>query len=360
LTWIVLVMALLLPLGGLRAQDAPALPPAYQLKGLTHIPQQWNNCGPATLQMGLTYFGYPANQDPAADWLKPTSEDGNVSPWQMVEYVNRQLPGTTRALVRVGGDLTTIKTFLANQFPIIIEEGYDPEPDKLGWMGHYLLISGYDDGARTFKTQDSYQGPNRFVSYDSIEKYWGHFNNTYLVLYNIERETEVMTLLGEHADATKNALKALELNRQRALKNPKDAFAWFNLGTNYVLLGEYDKKAYQYAATAYDQARSLGLPWRMLWYQFGPYIAYNAVGRYQDVIDLAHVQLKEPGTSQFIEETFYYAGLAREGLGDAKRALSNYDQAIALNSNFTPARDARARLIAAGTTDTAANTSPGG
>ena len=100
------------------------------------------------------------------------------------------------------------------------------------------------------------------------------------------------------------------------------------------------------AAIAYDQARQLGLPWRMLWYQFGPYEAYNAVGRYQDVLDLVHIQLNEPGTSQYIEETFYYGGLAREGLGETDRALNNYSEALNINPNFTPAREARDHLAA--------------
>src|SRR5687767_10622758 len=134
-----------LPVAATYAQNEPTPPPNYKLNGITHIHQLWNNCGPATLTMALTYFGFPANQDAAAAWLKPTSEDGNVSPWQMVDYVNTQLPGTTRALTRVGGDLNLLKTLLANDFPVIIEAGYNPEPDRLGWMGHYLLMTGYDD-----------------------------------------------------------------------------------------------------------------------------------------------------------------------------------------------------------------------
>ena len=51
-----------------------------------------------------------------------------------------------------------------------------------------------------------------------------------------------------------------------AARDANNAFYWFNLGATYNALGEYDK-----AATAFDQALALGLPWRMLWYQFGPY-----------------------------------------------------------------------------------------
>jgi hypothetical protein len=346
LPWLLLL--LIFPAMSAMAQESTpppvSTPVSYQMTGLQHIPQHWNNCGPATLTMGLTYFGVAADQDPAASWLKPTSEDGNVSPWQMVEYVNTQLPGTTRALTRVGGDLNLLKTLLSNDFPVIIEAGYDPEPDRLGWMGHYLLVTGYDDTKEIIKTHDSYLGANTTYSYSHIDEFWEHFNNTYIVLYKFEREQEIMTLLGTNADVTQNALNTLEVNRQRALANANDPYAWFNMGSSYVLLADYDPQAYQYAATAFDQARKLKLPWRMLWYQFGPYIAYNAVGRYQDVLDLAKIQLDEPGTSQYIEETYFYAGQAREGLGETERALVNYNTALELDKNFTPAQEAVTRL----------------
>jgi len=347
LTLIVIVF-MLIPAMGALAQEAnpaaPAIPVSYQMEGLQHIPQQWNNCGPATLTSGLTYFGVAADQAPAAAWLKPSSEDGNVSPWQMVEYVNTQLPGTTRALTRVGGDLTLLKNLIANEFPVVIEAGYNPEPDRLGWMGHYLLMTGYDDSKQIFKTHDSYLGANTTYSFAHIEEFWEHFNNTYIVLYKFEREADVLALLGSNADTTQNALNTLELNRQRALANANNPYAWFNMGSSYVLLADYDTQAYQYAATAFDQARKIGLPWRMLWYQFGPYIAYNALGRYQDMLALAKIQLDEPGTSQYIEETYYYAGVAREGLGETERALVNYNTALELDENFTPAQEARDRL----------------
>jgi tetratricopeptide (TPR) repeat protein len=76
----------------------------------------------------------------------------------------------------------------------------------------------------------------------------------------------------------------------------------------------------------------------MLWYQFGPFEAYNAVERYNDTIQLAQRNLNDGG-GQFVEETFYYAGVAREGLGEAQRATDNYRAALAFNPNFVPARE---------------------
>jgi hypothetical protein len=223
----------------LHAQESTASrPAAYSLFGVEHIYQDWNNCGPATLTMALTYYtDQTLDQHVAANWLKPNYEDKNVSPWQMAEYVNTQLGGNLRLLVREGGDLEQLKTLIANDFPVLIEEGYDPPGRDLGWMGHYLLMSGYDDNASTFLTQDSYEGPNYSYTYDHINEYWRHFNRLFLVLYPQEREAELMALLGSDADTQQNWANALAEARAEAVANPNDPFAWFNMGTSFVGLG---------------------------------------------------------------------------------------------------------------------------
>ncbi len=348
---VVCLLALVLTGGAVFGQDNSAsLPGSFQLTGITHIYQGWNNCGPATLTMGLTYFGYSNDQYKAAAWLKPNSEDKNVSPWQIVDYVNQQLNGSVKVAYRVGGTLDRLKQLIANKFIVIIEEGYDPPGLNEGWMGHYLLLSGYDDGAQQFTSQDSFEGPNKLVNYSDLNSTWEDFNRLYLILYDRSRENELMTLLGSDADAQQNSYNALVSATHDAQANQGDAFAWFNIGTNYVALGDYDR-----AAAAFDQARKIGLPWRMMWYQFGPFEAYYHVGRYQDMIDLAQANLNDGG-GQYVEETFYYGGLAREGLGQNDRAISNFQGALAFNPNFTPARTALQSLQAQ-TASTTSNTS---
>lgn len=347
-TWRILVIAVLALAGGsiALAQDAtatpkPPLPVSFTLANVRWEGQQWNNCGPATLTNALSFFGYTENQRRAADWLKPNYEDKNVSPWQMVEFVNNHLPELpVGARLRYGGTLDLMKELIANQFPVIIEKGYDPEPDRLGWMGHYLLLIGYDDNRQVFITHDSYIGPNVEYTYDYMQQYWQHFNYTYIVLYAANRAAYLDTLMAEDADPRLNALNALEMARNEAIANQSDAFAWFNMGTNFVELGMYEE-----ASIAYDQARSLGLPWRMLWYQFGPFEAYYHQGRYNDIIELAQANLRDGG-GQYVEETYYYGGLARWQLGDRDRAISNLTYALQFNPNFTPAREALAEVQA--------------
>ena len=340
LALLALLLALVIP-GAAQAQEPVSYPPDYSLFGVEHIYQDWNNCGPATLSMALTYYtDATIDQHIAANWLKPNYEDKNVSPWQMAAYVNTQLGGNLRAIVRQGGELNLLKTLIANNFPVLIEEGYNPPELNQGWMGHYLMMSGYDDAAGHFITQDSYEGPNLPYTYDHINEFWRNFNRLYLVVYPVEREAELMALLGSDADERQNWVNALEEARAEAVASPEDPFAWFNMGTSFVGLEMYSE-----AAVAFDQARNVGegLPWRMMWYQFGPFEAYLATGRYQDVIDLARANLDDGG-GQYVEETYYYAGLARAAMGETERAISNLDGAISFNPNFTPAREAKAEL----------------
>lgn len=333
------VVVSLAGVGVSRAQQPnaapPELPSRWMMTFSRYEPQGWNNCAPATLTNALSYFGYTERQGRAASWLKPNYEDKNVSPWQMVEFVNTQLPELeVYAKVRYGGTLDTLRALIANNFPVIIELGYDPEPQRLGWMGHYLLMTGYDDATRQFTTSDSYLGNNTVYRYDEVMKFWQHFNYVYIVLYEWQREEQLLALLGPDADEQMNILNALQIARSEAIANNADAFAWFNMGTNFVKLGMYPE-----AAIAYDEARKWGLPFRMLWYQFGPFEAYYHVGRYDDMIVLAQQNLNDGG-GQYVEETFYYGGLARLGRGETERAISNFNAALQFNPNFTPAREA--------------------
>ncbi len=342
---VIVVIVLLLPINGIWAQDEniSPLPTSYNLDGFTYHAQSWNNCGPATLTIALSYFGYNETQHRAANWLKPNNDDRNVSPWQMTEFVNTQVPEIpVYSLQRYGGDLDTLKMLISNDFPVVIEAGYDPPRAAQGWMGHYLLMKGYDDGRQQFITHDSYDGANLAYTYDHIEEFWQHFNYTYIVLYDFDREAELLELLGEDADEYGNYVRAYERAREEANANPNDPFAWHNMGAMMVELAEVldNPEFYEGAATIFDQARNAGdgLPWRMLWYQFWMYEAYLATERYEDVIDLAG-RTRNDGGGKSVEETFYYAGLAREAMGETSRALSNYQAVIAFNPNFEPAQE---------------------
>ena len=53
----------------------PTQPVTFKLTGVRHEHQGWNNCGPTTLTMALSYWGREENQHAAAPVLKPDPED---------------------------------------------------------------------------------------------------------------------------------------------------------------------------------------------------------------------------------------------------------------------------------------------
>jgi len=142
----------------------------------------------------------------------------------------------------------------------------------------------------------------------------------------------VTSILGNQLDDPTMWHAALAKSQQEAAQNPNDAFAWFDLGSDYVGLGDMPN-----AVTAYDHARSLGLPWRMTWYQFGWFDAYEQTGHYDDVIALADATIK---VTQNIEEMFYYKGLALKAKGDIDNARANFQIALQHNPNFSQAQAA--------------------
>lgn len=317
------------------------LPERVVLEGVGVVKQSFNNCGPANLTQVLNWYGSPITQEDVAAYLKPNPEDRNVSPWQISDYVNEQMPGF-KAITRSGGSLELIKRFLAAGFPVVIEKGYDlPES---GWWGHYLTVYGYDDALQELYSQDTYLGPfdgsGRTDLYRDFLPFWQQFNNTFYVVYLPDQEETVKALLGEEMfDDFKMWQKVAAVAEQETKDRPDDAFSWYNLGTALTRMGGLsgEQQYYQGGAQAFDKARELGLPPRMLWYQFEPYLAYLRSDRYQDVIDLANATLETQG-GRNVEETFWYMGHAQAYLGDISGAIASYQQSLAVNENFYPAQ----------------------
>jgi tetratricopeptide (TPR) repeat protein len=326
-----------------------AIPGRVELSGIRHEYQQFNNCAPANLSMVLSYWGWSGSQYETREYLRPSYEieDKNVNAFEIVDYVEKNTEYD--ALWRVGGKLTLLKQLVAAGFPVLIEKGLDPSDDA--WLGHYQTVSGYDDARGQFLVYDSYEGPPEAygVSYDFVGQFWRHFNFTYVVVFSPQRAAEVQSILGAQSDPQVNFQSAAELALQETatLSGRELFFAWFNRGSNLVYL-----KDYAGAAQAFDTAFSLYAalpqeerPWRLLWYQDGPYAAYYHTGRYQDVVNLAHstlINVDKP----VLEETYYWRGLAKEGLGDRQGAIEDLQRAYTLNPNSTPAGTELQRLNA--------------
>jgi tetratricopeptide (TPR) repeat protein len=233
-----------------------------------------------------------------------------------------------------------IKQLIASDFPVIIETGYMPE--GYDWIGHYQTVVGYDDVQRVFYIYDSYLGTGEGGAgiaepYDEMDYNWSHFNRTFIVLYRQEEENKVRELLGDWADPQRAAQIAAETAQAEAASNPNNGFAWFNLGSSLTRLERYTE-----AASAFDQARRVGVPWRMTLYQFGPFEAYFNDGRLADVTALVNTNLNNGG--QFVEETHYWKGRVLAAQGQRQQAASSFRLALSQNPRFSAAAEALRQL----------------
>jgi tetratricopeptide (TPR) repeat protein len=321
-----------LPLPTVTPLPSPTLPARFVLNDVQHEHQGWNNCGPVTLGMALSYWGCSDGQYDIAPVLKPDPEDKNVSPWEMAAYTRDQGLG---AIVRVNGTRERLKTLMRAGFPIIVETWY--VRDAQDQLGHYRLIIGYDDTAQQFITYDSLYGPDVTVGYQELDELWRVFNRLYIVVYAPEQRDALMAILGLDMDDAAMYERALETARAETIAPPESCvvyadcadwvtFSWFNAGTSLTSLGRHAE-----AAAAYDQARQLGLHYRMLWYQFGPYESYYAAGRYDDVIALADTTLL---TANNLEESYYWRGMARLAQGDGEGARADFNAALRYHENW--------------------------
>ena len=303
-----------------------ALPDRVYLDPPNWEQQDINGCGPATLSMYLHYYGWEGNQYSIDKVIKPDSADRNVNVEELA-YFTWNYAGWLNLIYRVGGEIETLKTLIANGIPVMIEEGdelaqqYWPDDDK--WAGHFLLLTGYDDSQGVFYAQDSFRQADRLVSYEKTDQRWKPFNRVYILIFLPHQEQLVKDILGENWDIQTNRQNALEAAQAEIDLDPADGMAWFNLGSNLTYFERYPE-----AAEAYDQARILGLPQRMLRYQFGPFHAYFQTQRYDDLLALTEHTLQVTPNS---EEAFLWKGWALYSLGNSTGAIEAFRKSYESN-----------------------------
>ena len=331
------------------------LPELVILDGVVYVDQheRWNYCAPANLAMALNYWGWPGDRDDIARVVKPGINDPdlnfiqqgrldkNVMPSEMINFVAEQTD--FNVVARFGGDLTLLKHFIANGYPVLVEKGYYEEDytKKVAWMGHYLFTTGYDESTKEFVVQDAYliPGKNMRVDYQTYLEGWRSFDYLFMIVYPPDQQERVFELLGDWGDPTWAYTHALEVAESeiQTQSGVNAFFAWFNKGTSLVKMERFLE-----AAEAYDQAFQIyeGLvdddalrPYRITWYQTWPYMAYYFSGRYQDVINLANFTL-DTIAEPTLEETLYWRALAYYALGNKAQAKSDLYQSVWLNPNF--------------------------
>jgi tetratricopeptide (TPR) repeat protein len=174
--------------------------------------------------------------------------------------------------------------------------------------------------SRTFTGQDSFHGANQAISYDTLQKSWKPFNYVYLLVYLPDEEGELRTILGPDWNPDVNRQNALNASQTDTASHPNDAYAWFNYGSNLVYFENYAE-----AARAFDTARTIGLPQRMMRYQFSPFLAYFHADRIDDLLTLTSYALDRTPNS---EEALLWHGWALYRQGDVKGARAEWEKAL--------------------------------
>jgi hypothetical protein len=165
----------------------PFQPPAASalLTGMRHEWQTWNNCGPATIAMNLSFFGSTIDQAQAGAVLRLSADDKNVSPHELVTYAQGQGYVSQRL---VNGSTDLARTLVSNGIPVLVETWHEDEPND--GMGHYRLLVGYDDASQNWTVYDSYDRTNLIAaepygglrfSYAEMDGLWKVFNRAFVL-----------------------------------------------------------------------------------------------------------------------------------------------------------------------------------
>ena len=327
------------------------LPASVQLQGVIQEYQRFNSCGPANLALAMRYWGWVGDQLDIEKVVKPRLEDRNVTIPEMLVYVQNETSLTGQ--IRYNGTVSLLKKFIAAGFPVLIERGYVNRDD--GWMGHYGVVDGYDDSVVMGGQYDNVLGTPGYagavhipdtvngyiwVKYDILQQGWDEFSGTYLVVFPPEEREIVLGLLGPDADPEHNLNTTLEKFRQRSetAELSEQYFAYYSLGELLVM-----KRDYVAAAEAFDNAFAVynwlpvdHRPWRMLWYQVGPYEAYYYTGRYKAVISLTFKTITD-ASKPALPETFLWSGRANVALGNTNSAIWDFKRALEWHPGWEPA-----------------------
>lgn len=322
------------------------VPLAYTIEGGTYFSQKgiWNACGPANIAMALSYWGWEGTRDDAARGLRTYSKDKNIMPYEMADFAMEE--AGLGALVRAGGDLETLKRLIAAGFPVVVEIGphHRDIHYHMTWMGHYQTLTGYNDAGGYFIAQDSYIEPDYRQPYEELIEEWRSFNYTYIVVYPTHLENDVLNLLGPDMDEEQNIRRALKKAQDELYQTSgvDQFFAMFNYGTNLVKLRDYAgaAKAYDQAFLMYDtlpEDQSIR-PYRILWYQTGPFLAYYYTGRYMDVIDKATNNSIEMVRDDIpaLEESYYWLGVSRIAVGQRSAGIEDLRTCLIYHQGFQP------------------------
>jgi tetratricopeptide (TPR) repeat protein len=316
----------------------PSLPPLPQqavIPQRLHVYQTFNNCGPASLSMLLSYLDVNASQQELGQRLRPYQNAQGDNDDKSVTLEELAIVGEEygfAAYHRPNGNQEILQRGIASGLPVVIRTWLEPGED----IGHYRLVRGYEQNGEIFVQDDSLQGKDLRYTWSELDELWRAFNYEYLILAPEEKVAEVEAILGEAVSeeiAWKQAkTRILEELRMR----PNDLSALFNLSVTEYELGNYEE-----SIRYFEQVESR-LPPRMLWYQIEPILAYYEAKQYDRVLAITDRILAN--NNRAFSELHYVRGQIFLERGQQEEALQSFRFARQYNLQFLPAQVALQQL----------------
>lgn len=300
-----------------------------------HTFQTFNNCGPASLSMALTYYGITKTQEELGQELRPYQNpqgDNDDKSVTLTELGEKAKEFGFIYYHRPNGSFELIKLFIAYDIPVIARTITKESED----IGHFRVIKGYNDNGGVLIQDDSLQGKDLQYTYKNFNNIWKAFNYEYLVLADPEQEKLVEAILGENKDFINSWRLASEFAGEQLKQDPNDVYARFNLS-----VALYNIKDYKESVNEFEKIESK-LPFRTLWYNIEPILSYFELGDYERVFDITDKILNN-GNRAF-SELYIVRGEIYKKQGNADSAHQEFEKALLYNQHLESVRNVLTNL----------------
>lgn len=307
-------------------------PPEYaEIPMQMHVAQTFNNCGPASLSMLLSYYEYKVSQQELGAKLRPyqhptgDNDDKSVTVAELAEeaknynLISYYLPN---------GNMDIIRKLVANGMPVLARTWLHPNED----IGHYRIVRGYDDIKQEIIQDDSYEGKNLRYSYKVFTEMWQPFNYEYMVLARPDQVQIVDEIIGEDVTESIAWLHAYERAIVEETENQNNVYPIFNQAVALYHLSRYKE-----SIRAFERSQSK-IPGRMLWYQIQPIQSYLEDKQYDKVFSLTSAILDNHNRG--FTELYLLRGRAYKEQGKIEAARNEFQQAVFYNVNSEEAKQA--------------------
>ena len=307
-----------------------SIPKSKVLGNNYYVKQTFNNCGPASLSMVLSYYGIEKSQHELGQILRPYQNpngDNDDKSVTLTELANHAKTYGLYTYHRPNGDIELLKKFITYDIPVVTRTWLHVNED----IGHYRVVKGYDDNSQLIIQDDSYEGSDLSFSYSDFNIMWSKFDYEYMVLIPTDKKLIAEEIIGANLDDSYAWGQAVKRNNEILHQNPNDIYSRFNLSVAYYYQKEYDKSIKEFEMVESQ------LPFRTLWYQIEPILSYYELKNYKRVFSITDKILGN--YNRAFSELYVIRGKIYQNQRDLENAKSEFEKAVFYNNNLKEAQD---------------------